>query len=135
FEDLLATLVAAGEAITKIYRDGDFGTVNKEDQTPVTKADLAAHAIIDEGLRKLTPDLPIISEEGLDPQARYNERGRYAWLVDPLDGTKEFINHTGEFTVNVALLDKDYPQCGFVYVPVTGYMYYGLGSGMAFKRD
>src|SRR5690606_13963252 len=131
FSDILTLLVEAGDAITRIYREGDFGTVKKDDATPLTRADTAAHEIIEQRLLQLAPDLPIISEEGSELATRYTKRGRYAWLVDPLDGTKEFIDRTGEFTVNIALLDGQYPQCGFVYAPMTDDTYFGLGSGMA----
>ena len=108
------------------HASGEIEVEQKSDDSPVTKADHAAHLIIDDGLRKLSTQYPILSEEGGLPS--YNERQTWQryWLVDPLDGTKEFINKNGEFTVNIALIENDKPILGIVYVPVSGVIYYGI---------
>jgi 3'(2'), 5'-bisphosphate nucleotidase len=119
---------AAGEII-KIY-DTAFVVENKEDDSPLTAADLAANRVITAGLSQLAPDIPILSEESSTvPYATRSQWTRY-WLVDPLDGTKEFIKRNGEFTVNIALIEKHAPIMGVVYLPVTGICYHALrGQG------
>ncbi len=115
---------AAGQAIMEIY-SGEFEIELKDDRSPITLADTAANETIMSGLAELTPGLPVLSEEsaieGFD--ARRNWR-RY-WLVDPLDGTKEFIKRNGEFTVNIALIEAHEPVLGVVYAPVLDAMYAG----------
>ena len=126
---LLDTARRAGDAILEVYST-DFEVQAKDDQSPLTKADLASHAVIDAALRELTPDLPIISEESGLPE--FSERSTWTryWLIDPLDGTKEFVNRNGEFTVNIALIDDHRPVLGIVHVPVAGVSYTGCaGSG------
>ena len=120
---------AAGRAILEIYGT-DFEVETKDDQSPLTRADLASNAVIVAGLRELTPDIPIISEEsGLPDFAERRQWNRY-WLIDPLDGTKEFVKRNGEFTVNIALIDGHVPILGVVYVPVSQLSYIGCkGSG------
>ncbi|MDZ7804751.1 3'(2'),5'-bisphosphate nucleotidase CysQ [Thiohalophilus sp.] len=120
----------AGRRIMVIYEQG-FSVEEKHDNTPLTEADLAAHEAVEAGLQALTPRLPILSEESIP--ASFDERRdwqRY-WLVDPLDGTREFIKRNGEFTVNIALIDNHEPVLGVVYAPVIGALYYaarGLGA-------
>ena len=125
---------AGGLAIMDVYEhEEDFGTELKNDDSPLTKADKAANAVICEGLYQLEQEFPIVSEENkLRP---YSERKNYDyyWLVDPLDGTKEFIKRNGEFTVNIALVHKNRPVIGLVYVPVTGEMYVASKGNRAFK--
>ncbi|HEU5046364.1 MAG TPA: 3'(2'),5'-bisphosphate nucleotidase CysQ [Rickettsiales bacterium] len=120
----------AGLAIMERYRTE--GTVyQKQDNSPVTEADRVADRIIVEGLKKITPDFPIVSEEGSKPDV---SKSRYFWLVDPLDGTKSFIRGNGYFTVNIALVEgKDNPILGVIYEPVNQLMYYGSIKG-AFKE-
>ena len=121
--------VDAGNAILEVYAT-EFDVQEKGDQSPLTQADLASHRCIVAGLGKLTPDLPIVSEEGGLPS--FEERGAWPryWLIDPLDGTKEFVNRNGEFTVNIALIDKHRPIFGVVHVPVLDKTYVGCeGSG------
>lgn len=117
----------AGQEILKIYHDSNFSQVvdYKADDSPLTMADKAAHAVIASELEKLTPEIPIISEEG--SKVPYEERKdyEYYWLVDPLDGTKEFIKRNGEFTVNIALIHNNRPILGVIFVPVTDTTYYG----------
>ena len=131
-EPVVAIAREAGDAILEVYAT-DFDVQAKDDDSPLTQADMASHRIIDKGLRDLTPDIPIISEEsGLPP---FSERGQWRryWLIDPLDGTKEFVNRNGEFTVNIALIDDRRPVLGVVHVPVAGKTYTGcegVGAGV-----
>ncbi|MFD2672011.1 3'(2'),5'-bisphosphate nucleotidase CysQ [Marinicrinis sediminis] len=113
----------AGEAILDIYGERDFQIESKRDQSPLTIADKASHEIIAESLSIKYPHIPILSEEGNN--ISYEERSNWNtfWLVDPLDGTKEFIKRNGDFTVNIALVDKGYPVLGVIYVPVTNVTY------------
>lgn len=106
----------AGDAIMAIYRQ-DFAVETKGDDSPLTQADLAAHRVLVAGLSALTPDIPVLSEEGADiPWSRRQTWPRH-WLVDPLDGTREFIKKNGEFTVNIALIEHGRPLLGVVYAP------------------
>ena len=117
----------AGKAILNIYNDADFSQVVdfKGDNSPLTLADQEAHKVIERELVNLYPEIPIISEEGKD--IPYDQRKSYHkfFLVDPLDGTKEFIKRNGEFTVNIALIDQNTPVLGVVHVPVKDVTYYG----------
>lgn len=115
---------AAGAAIMDIY-DGDHGVEFKDDKSPLTAADKAAHRVIVAGLEELTPDIPILSEEGRDIPYDLRKKWSCFWLVDPLDGTKEFIKRNGEFTVNIALIEVRKPVFGVVYVPVQDTLYWG----------
>ena len=125
----------AAKEILNIYNDADFSKVVdfKSDNSPLTLADKAAHAIIEKKLKEAYPEIPIISEEGVE--VTYDERRDWTsfWLVDPLDGTKEFINRNGEFTVNIALIENRKPVFGVIYVPVTGELYEGLVGEFARK--
>ena len=114
---VVALARAAGEAILRVYAQ-DFEVTHKSDRSPLTEADLAAHAVLARGLEQLTPGLPILSEEAL--HAPYDERRewRRLWLIDPLDGTREFVKRNGEFTVNVALIEDGAPVLGVVLAPV-----------------
>ncbi len=124
FEELISLMWKASDAILEIYRSGELNTELKGDQSPVTKADLAAHYVLINGLSKLTPDIPVVSEE--DPSSlRIPEGYRRYWLIDPLDGTKEFINRNDEFTCNLALIDSHQTIHGFVSVPVQDLLYHG----------
>lgn len=121
---------AAGEAIMQVYA-GDFAIEHKADDSPVTEADLAAHRIILAGLTALTPSIPVLTEEGgLPAWAERQQWSRY-WLVDPLDGTREFVKRNGEFSVNIALIEQHAPVLGVVYAPALGLEYaavHGVGS-------
>jgi len=123
----------AGEAIMEIYAH-DFTVEYKADQSPLTQADTKANAIIVEGLNALAVALPILSEEG--KTIAYDERKtwEYFWMVDPLDGTKEFIKKNGEFTVNIALIYKNSPILGVVYAPALNEMYWAKQGEGAFKN-
>lgn len=111
--------VRAAAAILEVY-ESDFAVTRKDDRSPLTAADLAANRVIVDGLRALTPELPVLSEESA--AVAWSERSRWQryWLVDPLDGTREFVKRNGEFTVNIALIDDHRPVLGVVQVPVGG---------------
>ncbi len=127
----------AGEAILVVYGE-DFEVERKLDQSPLTAADLAAQRVISAGLAQLDAALPVISEEARTaPWAQRREWQRY-WLVDPLDGTREFVKRNGEFTVNIALIDNHEPVLGVVLAPVTGELYAaarGQGTWMQAGAD
>ena len=127
--EVVAIARRAGDAILEVYDREDFDVERKGDDSPLTAADLAAHRIIVDGLMGLPQSLPIHSEEseGITWEMRRNW-SRY-WLVDPLDGTKEFIKRNGEFTVNIALMENGAPIAGVVHVPVKGVTYVG-GQGL-----
>ena len=117
----------AGAEILKIY-DSDFTTYRKADRSPVTDADLAAEAVILPALRRLAPDILIISEEDSHASGLPTQAPDRFWLVDPLDGTKEFVARNGEFTVNIALVEHGRPVLGIVHVPVLGQTYRSYGD-------
>ncbi len=123
---------SAGKAILEVYAT-DFDVRLKADSSPVTEADERADRIILAVLRELTPDIPVISEEHSSEGILAEGSGRF-WLVDPLDGTREFLNRNGEFTVNIALIDDDLPVLGVVHVPVTGITYAAWGRGTATRQ-
>lgn len=124
----------AGEKILEIYAS-EFAITHKDDNTPLTEADMAAHNCIVKELTALTPDLPILSEESA--KISFAERSQWTryWLVDPLDGTREFIKRNGEFTVNIALIDNHCPILGVIFTPVSGVLYYACQGVGAFKRE
>jgi 3'(2'), 5'-bisphosphate nucleotidase len=123
--------IQAGRAILEVYEQTDPGTTYKADDSPLTKADLASHHLLIKGLRELTPGLPMLSEESA--AVTYDARRgweRY-WLIDPLDGTKEFLKHRDEFTVNVAMIERGAPVLGVVHAPALDVTYAaarGLGA-------
>jgi 3'(2'), 5'-bisphosphate nucleotidase len=126
----------ASNAILEIYSDVDsFGTVYKDDESPLTKADLASNKIICEGLERLTPDISIISEENINLEYEERKNKKYLWSVDPLDGTKEFVKRNGEFTINIALLEDGIPVLGIIHLPVKDKFYYGVKNHGAFYGD
>ncbi len=127
--------VKAGDAIMEIYQSDDFSVEQKSDDSPLTRADLAAHHCIVEGLQKLDQDYPILSEESADIDFKERSQWQRYWLVDPLDGTKEFIKKNGEFTVNIALIDQGKPILSVVYVPVQNLSYLAAEGVGVFKRD
>lgn len=130
-QDLIDLTVKAGQAAMHIYRQ-DFTVYEKEDQSPVTDADLAAEKIIFEGLEKLTPDIPIVGEEHTAAGAVSDLSKQYFWLVDPIDGTADFVHKNDEFTVNIGLIDGDKPIFGIVYAPALDEMYYTASETVAF---
>lgn len=130
--NIVALARKAGDAIMQVYGTG-FEVEYKDDASPLTLADSRSHAVIEEGLLALTPSIPLLSEEGLVADFAARRKWTEFWLVDPLDGTKEFISRNGEFTVNIALIKDGVPVFGVIGVPAQGVMYYGgLGMG-AFK--
>lgn len=126
--------IAAGKKILEVYHSDNFNVEVKGDDSPLTRADKLANEIITEGLRKHYPEIPIISEE--EKELPYSVRKKWArcWLVDPLDGTKEFIKRNGEFTVNIALIDQQRPVEGVIYVPVLEQLYY-TKDGKAYMSE
>ncbi|MBA4503258.1 3'(2'),5'-bisphosphate nucleotidase CysQ [Marinobacterium marinum] len=124
----------AGEAILSVYGEQDFGIEHKADQSPLTRADLAANAVIVDGLSDLSPCLPILTEEAVDDFTGPDADGRY-WLVDPLDGTKEFIKRNGEFTVNIALIEQGRPVLGVVHAPVLDVTWLGAEGVEACRME
>ncbi|WP_018869661.1 3'(2'),5'-bisphosphate nucleotidase CysQ [Thioalkalivibrio sp. ALgr3] len=124
----------AGRAILEIY-ETRFAVTEKDDRSPLTEADLAAHRVISDGLREIAPQWPVLSEEGQDiPFATRQDWDTY-WLIDPLDGTREFVKRSGEFTVNIALIHNHEPVLGVVWCPVLQRLYAGQIDGEAFRRD
>jgi 3'(2'), 5'-bisphosphate nucleotidase len=134
-EEAVAIAVEAGKAIMEVYGRADFGTTVKDDRSPLTLADRAAHDRIVAALRDVATGLPILSEES--ESVPYETRARWGrfWLVDPLDGTKEFIKRNGEFTVNIALIEDGRPTLGVVHAPVLGRTYWGAAGQGAYRRD
>jgi 3'(2'), 5'-bisphosphate nucleotidase len=124
----------AAAAILQVYENA-FEVESKSDSSPLTAADMAAHHIITDGLGRLTPDWPVLSEEAADiPWETRRHWGRY-WLVDPLDGTREFVKRNGEFTVNIALIDQNISIFGVVLAPVGGALWHGVLGQRAYRRD
>ncbi|MDB9997138.1 3'(2'),5'-bisphosphate nucleotidase CysQ [Gammaproteobacteria bacterium] len=128
YEALEETVIDASNAIIEVYKSESFNTEIKSDGSPVTEADKRANDIITESLRKITPDIPVVSEETYDPEEP-NPNKPY-WLVDPLDGTKEFINKSNDFTVNIALIENSIPIFGIIAAPAKRKIW----SGSFFKR-
>lgn len=124
----------AGDAIMHVYAGSQpMDVTRKSDDSPVTAADLAAHKVIVEGLAALSPEVPVLSEED-PPSWAVRQNWKKYWLVDPLDGTKEFIKRNGEFTVNIALIENGKPVLGVVYAPALGVMY-SASEGKAWKEE
>ena len=134
-EAAIAIAQDAASAILGIY-DSDFAVQHKDDDSPLTAADLAAHRCIVDGLARLTPDIPVLSEENAHevPTAMRHGWPRL-WVVDPLDGTREFVKRNGEFTVNIALVEDGVAVFGIVQAPVTGALWHGGTRLGAFRRD
>ncbi|WP_150909739.1 3'(2'),5'-bisphosphate nucleotidase CysQ [Marinobacter halotolerans] len=124
----------ASEKAHEIYIT-DFQIDFKADESPITAADLASHKIIVDALRELTPDIPVLSEEDADIPWEQRKQWRRFWLIDPIDGTKDFTQRTGEFTVNIALIEDGQPVLGVVTAPALNEAYWGAIGAGAFKRD
>lgn len=133
-DELINISIEAGKAILGYY-DEEIKVTRKEDDSPLTKADLASHNVIVNSLKELTPDTPIISEESGIPAYEERTKWRSYWLVDPLDGTKEFIKKNGEFTVNIALMEGGEPVIGVVHIPAKKITYIGQKSIGSHKID
>jgi 3'(2'), 5'-bisphosphate nucleotidase len=132
--ELEALARLAGAAIMAVYH-GKIEVEQKADSSPVTAADRAAHEVIAEGLERLTPDIPVLSEEGRDIAREERSGWDRLWVVDPLDGTKEFIKRNGEFTVNIALVQGHRVVWGVVYAPALDRAYWGGADFGAFRRE
>ena len=132
-EELKKIVRLAGEQVLKIYDSQDFGIETKKDKSLVTKADLTVNKIVIDGLRKIS-EYPILTEESyVDYKKRKN--WQKFWLVDPLDGTKDFIAKNGEFTINISLIDKHRPVIGVIYIPIWDTIYYAEVGRGAFKNS
>ena len=123
----------AGKAILEIYHSGAFDIELKGDSSPLTRADTASHNVIMSYLE--ATDIPVLSEEGRDIPYKERKDWKQLWIVDPVDGTKEFIKRNGEFTVNIALIDNQKPIIGVIFVPVTGELYFSSKELGAFKVE
>lgn len=133
-DDLLQLAREAGNAILKIYNT-DFDVERKADNSPLTEADLASHRTIVSALERLTPEIPLLSEESAKIPFETRRNWNRYWLIDPLDGTREFVKRNGEFTVNIALIEEKRPTAGVVYAPVLDRLYYGTVDDGAWLKD
>lgn len=134
-EGVIALTQDAAAAILGIY-DSEFAVQHKDDNSPLTAADLAAHRCIVDGLARLTPDIPVLSEESAHEVSTAQRRQwSRLWMVDPLDGTREFVKRNGEFTVNIALIEDGVAVFGVVQAPVTGGLWHGGATLGAFHRN
>jgi 3'(2'), 5'-bisphosphate nucleotidase len=133
--DAVAALVReANELVLSIYQSA-FAVNAKADASPVTEADVRAEALITAGLQRLAPDIPLVAEEAVAAAGCIPDCGERFWLVDPLDGTREFVSRNGEFTVNVALIERGEPVLGVVGIPVQGRVYAGARGQGAWVED
>ncbi|UIJ40715.1 3'(2'),5'-bisphosphate nucleotidase CysQ [Vibrio kanaloae] len=137
FSHLLPSVIeiarSAGQLILEIYEKKNYEEFTKSDDTPVTSADLAAHKLISKKLSELTPDIPVLSEEAADISLEQRSQWDRYWLVDPLDGTQEFIARSGDFATIIALIEHNKPVMGVVYAPVSGVSYYAYSGKGAWK--
>ena len=133
-DGVIAIARRAAAAILEVY-DSEFAVQHKDDRSPLTAADLAAHRCIVDGLAALTPDIPVLSEESSGADIATRRQWARFWLVDPLDGTREFIKRNGEFTVNIALVEDGVATFGVIQQPVTGALWHGRPGQGAFRRD
>ncbi|MFA0088551.1 3'(2'),5'-bisphosphate nucleotidase CysQ [Vibrio sp. 10N.261.51.F12] len=131
--DVIDIARSAGQLILDIYEKKEYESYTKDNDTPVTSADLAAHKLILEQLSQLTPDIPILSEEDADVSLEQRSQWQEYWLVDPLDGTQEFIARSGDFATIIALVRDNQPIMGVVYAPVSGVTYYAYQGKGAWK--
>jgi len=133
-EAVIALARAAGAAIMQVYAQ-DFDVEHKGDRSPLTQADLASHRLICEGLAALTPDIPLLSEESVERPWEIRRKWRRYWLVDPLDGTREFVKKNGEFTVNIALIEDHAAVFGVVQTPALDELHWAEAGVGAFVRN
>ncbi len=133
-ESVQAIAENAGRAIMQVYQSG-FAVTEKDDRSPLTAADLAAHRAILDGLTALTPDWPVLSEEAAGNHGPDRRQWSRFWLVDPLDGTREFIKKNGEFSVNIALIEAQHSVLGVVHAPVSGQSWLGARGGPGYRID
>ncbi|MCO7225191.1 3'(2'),5'-bisphosphate nucleotidase CysQ [Pleionea sp. CnH1-48] len=130
-DEVVVISKSAGQAILDVYQDDNFGVRVKSDDSPLTEADLASHNVIESALKKLTPEIPVLSEESTDISFAERQKWERFWLVDPLDGTKEFIARNDDFTTNIALVENGRSVLSVIYVPVFDVFYMaakGLGA-------
>jgi len=132
-EQIISIAHEAGKIILKIYNSDNYSQVEKSDFSPLTTADMESHNLIVRQLQKITPDVPILSEESAYIPWKQRKKWREYWLIDPLDGTKEFIKKNGEFTVNIALIKDNKPALGVVYAPVLNETWVGREGESARK--
>jgi 3'(2'), 5'-bisphosphate nucleotidase len=132
--EVIALAESAGERIREIYDQPQVETSYKSDRSPLTRADLESHALLTAGLARLAGHWPVLSEESEAVDVQERSRWSRFWLVDPLDGTTEFLQRNGEFTVNIALIEQGAPVLGVVHVPVTGATYFAVRGGGAYRR-
>jgi len=132
-DEVVSIARRAGDAILSVYGQ-QFEVTNKADKSPLTLADTHSHDIIVQGLQALTPDVPVLSEEASDIPFEVRRQWTRYWLVDPLDGTKEFVSRNGEFTVNIALVEQHAPVLGVVHVPISDTTYTGVHDLGASRR-
>lgn len=140
YAELLTAVVKiakqAGDAILPYFNHPErIQARHKADNSPITAADLAAHNLLVQELKKLTPNLPILSEEGLIPDFEIRQNWQQYWLLDPLDGTRGFLRGSNEFSVNVALIYKQQPVIGVIYAPVTRFCYFAYQGGAAYRQQ
>ena len=131
---LMPIVESAGAAVMKIY-DGAFAVQRKDDNSPLTLADLESQRVIIEGLKTITPDIPVLSEESAAAPWTERQGWRELWIVDPLDGTREFVKRNGEFTINIALVVEHEPLLGLISAPAQQLTYWGMAGGGAFKSS
>ncbi|GGC57140.1 3'(2'),5'-bisphosphate nucleotidase CysQ [Marinobacter halophilus] len=132
--DIIRLADEASEKVLHIYQS-DFKVNYKEDQSPITAADMASHDIIVKGLRRISRDIPILSEEGAQASWEERKHWRRFWLIDPIDGTKDFTQRTGEFTVNIAMIEDGEPVLGVVTAPALKEAFWGIKGEGAHMRD
>ncbi len=138
YQDLINSTITIAREASKVimnFYEGDIASKTKSDGSPVTAADQAADNIIFSALNDLTPNIPIISEERVDNGIIPDVSGGTFWLVDPLDGTKEFINRNGDFTVNIGLIESEIPKLGVIMTPVNGLVWAGINGMGAFEEN
>jgi 3'(2'), 5'-bisphosphate nucleotidase len=133
-ETVIAIAIEAGQAIMSVYA-GEIEVSTKDDASPLTQADLAAHRVIENGLQKLSPDIPILSEESASLPWEVRRHWTSYWLVDPLDGTREFIRRNDEFSVNIALIHHGVAVFGVVHAPVGRQTWHALRGEHAYRRE
>ncbi|MBP7548523.1 MAG: 3'(2'),5'-bisphosphate nucleotidase CysQ [Corallincola sp.] len=133
--DLRALAVEAGEIIAGFYHSGRYEEQLKGDETPVTSADLAAHAFLARTLRELEPDTPVLSEEDAGVPFAQRQRWSRYFLIDPLDGTSEFVAGSGDFAVSIALMEAGQPVAGVIHAPILGVSYFALRGAGVFRAE
>lgn len=132
-DEIRTLLIKAAEKIMHVYNSGDYGTIYKNDSSPVTLADTLSNDIITSGLQNITPGIPVISEESALRPYNIRKTFREVWILDPLDGTKEFVRHNDEFCICLALIRDGRPRAGFIMAPVSGEFWYALLNKGAWK--